>query len=109
MQIQVTKKCRNQEKTAVQAFCIGIQNGQNSIQTRAFQPGHVGSIPITRFSFVFKGLGGIGASQIIALHTRSVGYDQYGNLCKFRETVAGNETHTTNFTYDEENRPTVLT
>ena len=36
-------------------------------------------------------------------------YDQYGNLSKFRETVAGSETHTTNFTYDEENRLIMLT
>lgn len=43
------------------------------------------------------------------IYEAQVGYDQYGNLCKFRETVAGSETHTTNFTYDEENRPTVLT
>ncbi len=45
----------------------------------------------------------------VPIYEAQVGYDQYGNLCKFRETVAGSETHTTNFTYDEENRPTVLT
>ena len=45
----------------------------------------------------------------VPIYEAQVGYDEYGNLCKLRETVAGSETHTTNFTYDEENRPTVLT
>ncbi len=43
------------------------------------------------------------------IYEAQVGYDEYGNLSEFKETVAGNESHATNFTYDDENRPTVLT
>ena len=33
------------------------------------------------------------------IYEAQVEYDQCGNLCKFQETVAGTETHTTSFTY----------
>ena len=43
------------------------------------------------------------------IYEAQVEYDEYGNLSEFKETVAGNESHATNFTYDDENRPIVLT
>ena len=37
-----------------------------------------------------------------------MGYDQYGNLAKFKETVKGTQPFATEFVYDDENRPITL-
>ena len=43
------------------------------------------------------------------VYTGEVTYDQYNNLASFREEIGANRAaHTTTFTYDAENKPTLL-